>query len=165
MKESKELRLLRAVLVPVVFGAYIGYGSGDHPKSPSQSSEHGQSKVERIVSPQKSSSLFGDFDLFSSGSLSEITPTPNTETATATPVPTPTPQPQPDFNEVISEPTVQIAEENPQPAQTPIEAQPISCEPAWEEKFLATSLLIPNIQLESEIQPVYSIPAPKGRIT
>ena len=28
MKESKELRLLRAVLVPVVFGAYIGYGSG-----------------------------------------------------------------------------------------------------------------------------------------
>lgn len=175
MKESKELRLLRIVLIPAVLGAYIGYGSGDHPESPSQTSEHGQPKVERIVSPQKSSSLFGDFDLFSSGSLAKITPTAKTETATATPVPAPnpvvsefipTPQPQPDINEVVLESALPLAEVTPQPAQAKEADRPISCESVWEPNLLPTSLSISNIQFESEIQPVYSIPAQEeGRIT
>lgn len=168
----KESRLLRVVLIPAVLGAYIGYGSADHPEFPSQTSDDGQPKVERLVSPQRSAYFFSDVDLFSSGYSREITPTSIAETATPIPVPspivsepTPTPQPQSVINEATPESTVEIARENMQIADSSEQPQPISCESAWEENFLPTSLVIPNIHVESGIQPVYSIPVSEIRIT
>ena len=171
----KESRLLRVILIPAVLGAYIACDVGKDSESPSQAPDPAwQPKVERTVTPAKSSSFFGDFDLFSSGSSAEITPTAKAETATATllptPIPimtefTPTPQLLPDINELVPEPAVQIAPPSPQIAQTPEQAQSTSCEPAWEQNFQPTALEIPNVSFESDIQQVESIPADEGRIT